>query len=134
MEPPEQATVRKDVYRRLIGYLRPYWKQATFAYISVLFASLLNLYIPQVLKGAIDQGVEGQRAGALFAAAGWILGIAVVRGAAAFGQRYYGEWLTHRVAYDLRKPFLQRRRAAALHLSRPLADRRPDESRHQRHY
>ncbi len=105
MEPPEQAKVRKDVYRRLIGYLRPYWKPATFAYVSVLFASLLNLYIPQVLKGAIDQGVEGQRAGALFTAAGWILGIAVVRGGAAFVQRYYGEWLTHRVAYDLRNHF-----------------------------
>ena len=105
MEPPEQAKVRKDVYRRLIGYLRPYWKQATFVYVSVLFASLLSLYIPQVLKSAIDQGVEGQRASALFTAAGWILGIAVVRGGAAFVQLYYGEWLTHRIAYDLRNHF-----------------------------
>ena len=105
IEPPQQPKARKDVYRRLIGYLRPYWKQAAFAYVSVLFASLLNLYIPQILKDAIDQGIGGQRAGALFAAAGWILGIAVVRGFAAYGQRYYGEWLTHRVAYDLRNQF-----------------------------
>ena len=105
MEPPQQTKVRTGVYRRLIGYLRPYWKQAAFAYVSVLFASLLNLYIPQILKDAIDLGVEGQRAGALFTAAGWILAIAIVRGAAAFGQRYYGEWLTHRVAYDLRNRF-----------------------------
>ena len=105
IEPPQQPKARKDVYRRLIGYLRPYWKQAAFAYVSVLFASLLNLYIPQILKDAIDQGIVGQRAGALFAAAGWILGIAVVRGIAAYGQRYYGEWLTHRVAYDLRNQF-----------------------------
>ena len=105
MESPQQPKARADVYRRLIGFLRPYWKQAAFAYSSVLFASLLNLYIPQILKDAIDQGVEGQRAGALFTAAGWILGIAVVRGVAAYGQRYYGEWLTHRVAYDLRNLF-----------------------------
>ena len=105
IEPPQQPKARKDVYRRLIGYLRPYWKQAAFAYVSVLFASLLNLYIPQILKDAIDQGIGGQRAGALFAAAGWILGIAVVRGIAGYGQRYYGEWLTHRVAYDLRNQF-----------------------------
>ncbi|MDE0140277.1 MAG: ABC transporter ATP-binding protein [Caldilineaceae bacterium] len=104
-EPPQQPKARADVYRRLIGFLRPYWKQAAFAYISVLFGSLLNLYIPQILKDAIDQGIEGQRAGALFTAAGWILGIAVVRGVAAYGQRYYGEWLTHRVAYDLRNQF-----------------------------
>ena len=105
IEPPQQPKARADVYRRLIGFLRPYWKQAAFAYISVLFGSLLNLYIPQILKDAIDQGIEGQRAGALFTAAGWILGIAVVRGVAAYGQRYYGEWLTHRVAYDLRNQF-----------------------------
>ena len=105
METPQQPKARKDVYRRLIGYLRPYWKQVAFAYVSVLFASLLNLYIPQILKDAIDQGIGGQRASALFAAAGWILGIAVVRGVAAYGQRYYGEWLTHRVAYDLRNHF-----------------------------
>ena len=105
MEPSQRPAVRRDVYRRLIGYLRPYWKQVSFAYFSVLFASLLNLYIPQILKDAIDLGIEGQRAGALFSAAGWILGIAVVRATAAFGQRYYGEWLTHRVAYDLRNRF-----------------------------
>ncbi|MYJ79902.1 MAG: ABC transporter ATP-binding protein [Caldilineaceae bacterium SB0670_bin_27] len=104
-EPPQQPKARADVYRRLIGFLRPYWKQAAFAYFSVLFGSLLNLYIPQILKDAIDQGIEGQRAGALFTAAGWILGIAVVRGVAAYGQRYYGEWLPHRVAYDLRNQF-----------------------------
>ncbi len=105
MVPPQQPKARKDVYRRLIGFLRPYWKQAAFAYVSVLFASLLNLYIPQILRDAIDLGVEGGRASALFNAAGWILGIAVVRGIAAYGQRYYGEWLTHRVAYDLRNQF-----------------------------
>ena len=105
MAPHQQTKVSSKVFRRLIGFLRPYWKQAAIAYVSVLFASLLSLYIPQVLKDAIDLGVEGQRAGALFSAAGWILGIAVVRGAAMFGQRYYGEWLTHRVAYDLRNRF-----------------------------
>ncbi|MEZ4726187.1 MAG: ABC transporter ATP-binding protein [Caldilineaceae bacterium] len=35
-----------------------------------------------------------------------ILGIAVVR--ACHGQRYYGEWLSHRVAYDLRNHFYTR--------------------------
>ena len=105
MEPPQQTKVSSAVFGRLIGFLRPYWKQAAIAYVSVLFASLLNLYIPQVLKDAIDLGIEGQRAGALFSAAGWILAIALVRGAAMFGQRYYGEWLTHRVAYDLRNRF-----------------------------
>lgn len=94
-----------DVYRRLFGFLRPYRKEVLIAYISVLFAASLNLLIPQILKNAIDTGLASGKASALFGAGGLILAIAIVRGGAAFGQRYYGEWLTHRIAYDLRNHF-----------------------------
>ena len=96
------------IYRRLLGYLKPHGRQVLLAYISMIVAALLNLYIPQVIKNVIDQGVNAQEARGLFTAAGVILVIAVVRGVAAFGQRYYGNWLTHRVAYDLRNHFYAR--------------------------
>ncbi len=94
-----------SVYQRLLSYLKPYWRQVVLAYTAVLFAALLNLFVPQVIKNAIDNGLAAGKASALFAAGGIILGIALVRGLAGFGQRYYGEWLTHRVAYDLRNHF-----------------------------
>jgi ATP-binding cassette subfamily B multidrug efflux pump len=94
-----------SVYRRLLGYLKPYWRQVLLAYTAVFFAALLNLFVPQVIKDAIDNGLTAGKASALFAAGGIILGIALVRGLAGFGQRFYGEWLTHRVAYDLRNHF-----------------------------
>ncbi|MCB9421120.1 MAG: ABC transporter ATP-binding protein [Ardenticatenaceae bacterium] len=94
-----------SVYQRLLSYLKPYWRQVILAYTAVLFAALLNLFVPQVIKDAIDNGLAAGKASALFAAGGIILGIALVRGLAGFGQRYYGEWLTHRVAYDLRNHF-----------------------------
>ena len=93
------------VYRRLLGYLKPYWKQLVIAYFSMLFATLLNLFVPQIIKDAIDNGLAAGDPRALFVAGGIILGIAVVRGAAGFGQLYFGEWLTHRVSYDLRNHF-----------------------------
>lgn len=96
---------RRSVYWRLFVYLRPYWKEMSIAYVSVLFASLLNLFIPQFLKTAIDEGIASGQSAALFRAAGFILIVSVVRGLAAFGQRYYGQWLTHRIAYDLRNRF-----------------------------
>ena len=71
----------------------------------MLLATLLNLLIPQLIKFAIDVGLADGRAIALFAAGGLILLIALVRGVTGFGQRFYGEWLTHRVAYDLRNEF-----------------------------
>ena len=93
------------VYGRLLGYLKPYRKQLFLAYFSMLFATLLNLFVPQIIKDAIDNGLAAGEPRALFVAGGIILGIAVVRGIAGFGQFFYGEWLTHRVSYDLRNHF-----------------------------
>ncbi len=94
-----------DIYRRLLGYLRPYKFQVVLAYISMIFAALLNLFVPQIIKDAIDNGLAAGEASALFVAGGLILAIAVVRALAGYGQLFYGEWLTHRVAYDLRNAF-----------------------------
>jgi ATP-binding cassette subfamily B protein len=71
----------------------------------MIFVTILNLYVPQIIKRAIDEGLASGEASTLFAAGGLILGIALIRGAAGFGQRFFGEWLTHRVAYNLRNDF-----------------------------
>jgi ATP-binding cassette subfamily B multidrug efflux pump len=105
MKGEDKVLDRFAVYRRLFGYLKPYSGKMTLAYGAMFFATLLNLTVPQIIKDAIDNGVADGRAVALFAAGGLILVIALVRGAAGFAQRYLGEWLTHRVAYDLRNDY-----------------------------
>ena len=95
----------QNVYLRLFGYLLRYKPQLLFGYAAMLVASLMNLLVPQVVKSAIDRGLAAGNVSALIVSAGLILGIAAIRGFMAFGQRYCGEWLTHRVAYDLRNDF-----------------------------
>ena len=95
----------KNMYWRMLRYLQPYWRQVVIAYVSMALATLVNLFVPQIIANAIDEGVATRNANVLFWAGGLILGIAVVRGIVSFGQRYYGEWLSHRVAYDLRNHF-----------------------------
>ena len=97
-----------NVYRRLYGYLGPYWTQLTLGYGAMLADTGLNLLVPQVIKNAIDRGLAAGRADALLLAGGLILGIGAVRAVAGFGQRYLGEWLSHRAAYDLRNRFYDR--------------------------
>lgn len=97
----------QNIYRRLLAYLRPYWQQTTVAYVSMGVATLINLFIPQIIKRAIDSGLAARNAQMLFWASALILMIAIVRGLVAFGQRFFGEWLSHRVAYDLRNHFYQ---------------------------
>ncbi len=74
----------------------------------MLLAVLLNLIIPQILRVAVDVGLAEEQLIALVAAGALILVIGFVRGFAGFGQRYNGEWLTHRVAYDLRNRYYDR--------------------------
>ncbi len=97
--------IRPGVYRRLLGYLRPYAKQAGIAYGSMFLATLLNLAIPQIIAAAIDLGLATEEVSSLFSAAAIVLAIGAVRAVAGYGQRYYGEWLTHRAAYDLRNDY-----------------------------
>lgn len=102
---------RFGVYRRLLGYLKPHWKQVVLAYTSMVAVTLLNLLVPQIIKDAIDRGLAAGVPSALFVAGGVILIIALLRGLAGFGQRYYGLWLTYRFAYDIRNEFYQRMQA-----------------------
>jgi ATP-binding cassette subfamily B multidrug efflux pump len=96
---------RSGEYRRLLGYLRPYKKQAAIAYSSMILATLLNLAIPQIIAAAIDLGLSTGELSSLYSAAAIILAIGAGRAIAGYGQRFYGEWLTHRVAYDLRNNY-----------------------------
>lgn len=99
---------RLGIYARLMGYLKPYWKQVALGYIAMLAATLLNLAVPQIIKDAIDRGLAAGRPTTLFIAGGIILAIALVRGVAGFGQRFFGLWLSHRFAYDIRNEFYRR--------------------------
>ena len=103
-----KAMDQENMYWRMMRYVQPYWRQVVIAYASMLLATLINLFVPQIIKNAIDEGVASHNARVLFWAGGLILIIAVVRGIVSFGQRYYGEWLSHRVAYDLRNDFYTR--------------------------
>ena len=94
--------------RRLLGYLRPYWQQTVVAYLSMGLATLINLFVPQIIAEAIDSGLAQRKAQLLFYAGGVFLAIAVGRGLVSFGQRFYGEWLSNRIAYDLRNQFYRR--------------------------
>jgi len=93
------------IYWRLLGYLRPHWREVVVAYGSMFIATLLSLVVPQLVKNAIDKGLTTGNARTLFMTGGLILGVAVVRGIVSLAQRFYGDWLTYRVSYDLRGDF-----------------------------
>jgi ABC-type multidrug transport system fused ATPase/permease subunit len=103
---------------RLLSFLRPYWRRALVATICVFAAGASILAVPQLISWGIDYGLDIQRVdgtleatgqeGRLIIAAVGILAFALMRGFFAYWQTYLAEWISQRVAYDLRNGIYDR--------------------------
>ncbi|HXG36322.1 MAG TPA: ABC transporter ATP-binding protein, partial [Dehalococcoidia bacterium] len=75
-------------------------------------ASGFSLAMPQLIRWAIDFGIGASTGSgsktALGLAAIAIVAAALLRGVFAFGQQYLSEWISQRVAYDLRNSIYDR--------------------------
>jgi len=97
---------------RVLGLLRPYKVRVAAAALCVLATAAFVIVTPQLIRWAIDFGLNVTEVGhrqialgsarTLAIAAVAIVVVAALRGASSFGQTYLGEWISQRVAFDLR--------------------------------
>lgn len=113
------------IWKRMMAYLKPYGKWAFLAFMALVFSNVLVIIIPTILRDVIDIGIIGEMPLAVaspqaFVAplndlamtygkpdymliAGFlIVGLGVLRGITGFAFRYFGEKLSHFIAYDIR--------------------------------
>jgi len=113
------------IWKRMMAYLKPYGKWAFLAFMALVFSNMLVIIIPTILRDVIDIGIIGEMPLAVaspqaFVAplndlamtygkpdymliAGFlIVGLGVLRGITGFAFRYFGEKLSHFIAYDIR--------------------------------
>ena len=96
------------VLARLTRHAFRYRRRFLLAYASTFGATAVSLIIPRLLGDAIDTVVtSGVRINLLWMALA-IVGVSVVRGVLTYGQGYLGEWVSQRVAYDLRNSFYEK--------------------------
>ena len=91
----------KSLFRLRI-FLRPYKKHLAIAYFTLLVSTLLSLAIPRLVGDAIDKVLEKDTLSFLVLLAIAILAFSLVRGVFAYFQSYLSEYISQRVAYDLR--------------------------------
>ena len=101
---------------RLLTFLKSYWKWVILAVTCLLLGTAFSIGSPELLKRAIDTGIafdfeNGKAAGdqtllIIFGLA--ILGANLLRGGFGFGRNYLGEFISQRVAYDLRNQLYDR--------------------------
>lgn len=110
---------------RAIAYLRRYWHLAVLAFLSLTAGTVLSLMVPRILQEVVDRGLPHSLTRSVFTlrflrdgldilradppliflAAVLLFGLGVLRAIVAFGQRFFGERLSHYVAYDMRNQF-----------------------------
>ncbi len=87
---------------RVYGYLRPYWKHTTGAYLSLLGILALSASIPQFIRWIIDTGIGKNQPQVLTWSVLALLGLTLVKGVLNYFQGILSETASQNVAYDLR--------------------------------
>jgi len=88
--------------RRLLTYLRPYWRQVALAFVAILVAAGAALAQPYLVKLAIDRYIATGRLEGLDRLAAAYLAILVVAFAAEYVQTWTMQLTGQRIMFDLR--------------------------------
>src|SRR6185369_12149068 len=74
--------------RRLLQYLRPYWRQVALALLTILVSSVASLIQPYLIKIAIDRYITQRQLAGLDGLAALYLTVLV----ASFAAEYFQTW------------------------------------------
>jgi ATP-binding cassette, subfamily B, multidrug efflux pump len=87
---------------RLLSFQKPYRVQTILMYTCLGVTTALGLIVPVVIKGVLDRGLADRDMRFLVLSAVAILIIALLNAVFSFGLQYLREWISQRVAYDIR--------------------------------
>ena len=103
-------TDSKQLYLRLLSYVRPYAKVFALAVLGMVLTAATEPLFPALIKPLLDQGfvpaAERTWNPMMFAAA--IIAIFLVRGILTFGTTYCMTWVAQKVVLDLRNAMFGR--------------------------
>jgi ATP-binding cassette subfamily B protein len=88
--------------RRLLEYLRPYWRQVALAFVTIIVGAVASLVQPYLIKVAIDRYITERRLAGLDGLAALYLTVLVASFAAEYVQTWTLQLTGQRIMYDLR--------------------------------
>src|SRR5689334_23250713 len=88
--------------RRLLEYLRPYWRQVIVALAAIVAGGVASLAQPYLMKVAIDRYVASRELAGLDRLAALYLVILIVAFAAEYTQTWTMQLTGQRIMFDLR--------------------------------
>ncbi|RMH61633.1 MAG: lipid A export permease/ATP-binding protein MsbA [Zetaproteobacteria bacterium] len=90
------------VYRRLLGFLRPYRARLLLAIVCMIVLAGCTAALAWALKPALDEALNGSSRRMIFLIPAFIIALYCIKGVAYYGQAYLMGYIGQRVIYDLR--------------------------------
>ncbi len=100
--PPEMQQ-GKQLYARLLRYVKPYWRVFAIAMVAMVGAGLAESGIPVLLKPLLDESFVHKNADAVQTTMIWLILLFVARGLVGFVSQVGIAWVGHKVVFDIRR-------------------------------
>ena len=92
----------REIYFRLLGYVRPYWRVFAVALVGMVFTAAAEPLFPALMKSLLDGDYKSGDTSAIWVYPLAIVGIFLVRGMLTFVTSYAMSWVSNRVVMDMR--------------------------------
>ncbi len=102
------AKDNRDLYLRLLGYMRPYRKVFGLAILGMALTALTEPLFPALMKPLLDKGFQPSARSDLYLIPLALVSIFVVRGFLTYFTSYAMAWVTNRLIMDLRRQMFDR--------------------------
>lgn len=97
------ALSNRDIYARLLTYLRPYWKGFALAVLGMVAIAATEPAFPAIMKYLLDRGFKTDDARMIWLIPAGIILLFLVRGIFTFCTSYLMTWISTRLITDLRR-------------------------------
>ena len=101
-EKKQKPKVTKNLINRILGYLKPYWKQFLLVFVTILVAAVVGL-LPSIITGKIvDEALVGRDMSMLIKLL--LLAFATLSISRIIGvvESYINAWISQRIIFDMR--------------------------------
>ncbi|MBI4298035.1 MAG: ABC transporter ATP-binding protein [Chloroflexi bacterium] len=93
------------IFRKLLVFASHHKVALSLAFVSMLFNVGAGLVAPRLVGNAVDAVLAGRGLSYLILVGAAIVVASTLRGLFAFGERYGGEYVSQKIAYDLRNAY-----------------------------
>src|SRR5512143_3655904 len=103
-----RETRSHELYLRLLGHVRPYWRMFGAAILAMVLSASTEPLFPALMKPLLDKGFGPPRSPLIMWAPVAIVLLFLVRGVLSFASGYCMNWVANKVITDLRNLMFRR--------------------------